>query len=301
MPAPDIIQDLVARFDRNREAYRSGRYNETQIMCASHQPGRDEPFNPAKSPRVYSSRSGRCDARYRTHCLERKGTFRKERMPKHQKDPRLEALEKGQSITWKVPEGGDLASMRNTIKHGQSLTFEPVVNTQDIRVGDIVYLKWHNSHIMHLVQEIQWDQFLIVNSLGKINGWVKGSDILGRVTQVIDPEPQPGMNVMLGQLETAYHQLIEQTHPKEDEAHRLLSVTDDLRWYAGRIGAERWDKIPRSNKWSFEQNVWYFTRQARDAIESAQSPSIRYLIDRGKACVGLAAEILALFEYGESY
>jgi hypothetical protein len=30
-----------------------------------------------------------------------------------------------------------------------------VVNTQDIQVGDIVYLKWYNSYIVHLVQEIQ--------------------------------------------------------------------------------------------------------------------------------------------------
>lgn len=76
-------------------------------------------------------------------------------MARHHKDPRLEALEQGHSITWIVPEGGDLASMRNTFKHGQSLTFAPVVNTQDIQVGDIVYLKWYNSYIVHLVQEIQ--------------------------------------------------------------------------------------------------------------------------------------------------
>jgi len=31
MPAPDIIKDLVKRFDEHRDAYRSGRYNETQL------------------------------------------------------------------------------------------------------------------------------------------------------------------------------------------------------------------------------------------------------------------------------
>ena len=31
MLAPDNIKDLVKRFDEHREAYRSGRYNETQL------------------------------------------------------------------------------------------------------------------------------------------------------------------------------------------------------------------------------------------------------------------------------
>ena len=30
MPAPALIHELVERFDRNRDAYRSGQYNETQ-------------------------------------------------------------------------------------------------------------------------------------------------------------------------------------------------------------------------------------------------------------------------------
>jgi hypothetical protein len=31
MTAPDIIAQLVERFDRNRDGYRSDRYNETQL------------------------------------------------------------------------------------------------------------------------------------------------------------------------------------------------------------------------------------------------------------------------------
>ena len=31
MTAPEIIKDLVKRFDEHRESYRSGRYNETQL------------------------------------------------------------------------------------------------------------------------------------------------------------------------------------------------------------------------------------------------------------------------------
>ena len=221
-------------------------------------------------------------------------------MSKH-KDPRLEAMLAGRSYTWTVSEGGDLASMRAAIKHGQTLTLSPVTNSQEIEVGDIVFLKWHKGHMMHLVQEIQGDQFLIVNSVGKINGWVSGSDILGRVTQIVDPAPRPSIPDMLDQLEAAYQNLIKNTHAETEEEERLLSIVGDLRWYADRLGTERCYKQPRSNKWSFEQNLWYFTKQAQSEPPSTTTNPLCYSIDRGKECVGLVAEILALFEYGESY
>jgi len=31
MPAPDEVAELTERFDRNRESYLSGQYNETQL------------------------------------------------------------------------------------------------------------------------------------------------------------------------------------------------------------------------------------------------------------------------------
>jgi hypothetical protein len=222
-------------------------------------------------------------------------------MTKH-KDSMLEALKAGHSYTWTEPDGGNFASMRAAIKHGQTLTISPVANPQEVQVGDIVLVKWRNgNHILHLVQEIQGDQFLIVNSVGKVNGWVSGSDILGRVTQVVDSEPRPSVSVMLEQLEVTYRQLVERERPAEDDARRLLSVVDDMRWYAQRIGAERWDTQPRSNKWSLAQNLWYFSKQAKSAVVPAACDPTCYFIDRGKECVGLAAEILALFEYGESH
>ena len=214
------------------------------------------------------------------------------------KDPLLEALKAGKSYTWTAPDGGDFASMRKAIKHGQTLTMSPVVNSNEVQVGDIVLAKWHKGHLFHLVGEIQGDQFLIVNSLGKINGWVSGKDILGRVTNVIEPEPRPSVPIMLEQLGEAYRTLIELEHPADDEVQRLLAIIDDLRWYADRIGIERWDKMPRSNKWSFEQNLWRLTKQARKMVAPVPN-RICYLIDCGKMCIGLASEIYALFEYGE--
>ena len=107
------------------------------------------------------------------------------------KDPLLVALQEGKSYTWTAPDGGNFASMRKAIKHGQTLTMSPVADLHEVQVGDIVLVKWHAGTLFHMVGAIQGDRFLIVNSLGKENGWVDGKDILGRVTNIVDPEPRP--------------------------------------------------------------------------------------------------------------
>ncbi len=212
----------------------------------------------------------------------------------------LDALKEGRSYTWTEPDGGDLASMRAAVKHGQTLTMSPVVDLHEIRVGDIVLVKWHTGHIIHLVQEIQEDQFLIVNSVGKVNGWVQGSDIVGRVTQIIKPEPAPNVAVMLEQLKAAYGALADRTQSTKNESDRLLSIVDDLRWYADRVGSERWSSLPRLNKWSFDQHVWHLTKEAQRAAASDSPRPIDFYINHGKEHVGLVAEVFALFEYDEA-
>lgn len=219
-------------------------------------------------------------------------------MSKH-KDPLLEALKEGNSYTWTVPDGGNLASMREAIKHGQTLTMSPIANPSEIQVGDLVLVKWHQGDIFHVVGEIQGDQYLIVNSLGKVNGWVNAKDILGRITDIIEPEPRPSVPIMLDQLNLAYRSLIQIEQASDEDTRRLNAIVYDLRWYADRIGIERWNKMPRSNKWSFEQNLWRITKQAKQA--STPVPNrIHYFIDCGKECVGKASEIFALFEYSDS-
>jgi hypothetical protein len=219
-------------------------------------------------------------------------------MSKH-KDPLLEALREGKSYTWTVPDGGNLASMRAAIKHGQTLTMSPIGDPGEIRVGDLLLVKWHQGDIFHIVGEIQGNQYLIVNSLGKVNGWVSAKDLLGRITNIIEPEPRPSVPAMLEQLDEAYHNLISLEHATDDDVKRFSAIVEDLRWYADRLGMERWDSMPRSNKWSFQQNLWRLTRQAKNAI-SPVPDRIHYYIDCGKQCVGLASEIIALFDYADS-
>ena len=220
-------------------------------------------------------------------------------MAKRKADPLLEALNEGKSYTWTVPDGGNLASMRAAIKHGQTLTMSPVADPGEIQVGDLVLVKWHGGDIFHVVGEIRADQFLIVNSLGKANGWVSAAEIFGRVTSIVEPEPRPDVETMLDQLETAYQALINLDQVTDREAQRMLTIVEDLRWYAERIGEERLDSMPRSNKWSFQQNLWHLTKRVRKA--TAPVPNrVLFFIDCGKECVGLASEIYALFEYSGS-
>jgi len=218
-------------------------------------------------------------------------------MAKH-KDPIFETLKAGHSFTWTMPEGGDLASMRAAIRHGQTLTMSPIRELSEIQVGDIVLVRWHEGHIYHLVGEIQGDQFLITNSVGKTNGWVDGSAILGRVTKIVDPEPRPRLSEMLSQLESAYRDLIHRENRSVQDRQRLLSIVDDLRWYAERIGSERSDVMPKANVWSFEQNLWRLVRQTAHGV--AETKTYEWFVDRGKECVGAAAEIVKLLELKEA-
>jgi hypothetical protein len=80
------------------------------------------------------------------------------------------------------PFGG---SMRGRIESGQLVTLAPV-NPSDIRVDDVVLVEWRGNYLLHLVKEIQGDQLLIGNNLGKINGLVPTTAVVGKVIAVED-------------------------------------------------------------------------------------------------------------------
>jgi hypothetical protein len=206
-------------------------------------------------------------------------------------------LKQGKPCTFTISEGGDLASMRAVFKYGQEITISPVTDFREVRAGDVVYVHWRGGgYILHPVKEIRGDQFLIINSLGEVNGWVHGSEILGKMTQCIDPPARPKVPEMLALLLAAYQRLAARCSATPEDSLRLESIVQDLRWYMERIPPERWSKLPRQNRWSFESNLWYLTKQACEAAEAENTRPITEMIDQGKWIIGLAAEIVALFE-----
>src|SRR5438128_12122261 len=80
------------------------------------------------------------------------------------------------------PFGG---SMRGRIESGQLVTLAPVAPA-DGKVDDVVLVEWRGNYLLHLVKEIQADQLLIGNNVGKVNGWVSASAVVGRVIAVGD-------------------------------------------------------------------------------------------------------------------
>ena len=198
-------------------------------------------------------------------------------MAKQKKSKRyehIEILRRGEEYTVTIPDGGDLASMRKAIKHGQTLTFSPVEDYSAVQVGDMAFIDWRShggTYMFHVVHEINGDQFLIANSLGKINGWVHGSALIGRVTQVIEPEPRPEQPEILRRLAHAYHDLATAVNASAEDRGRLNAIVEDVRWYGERINPAQHDGLPKLNMWSYLQILWHITKQAEQALNDAST------------------------------
>ena len=78
------------------------------------------------------------------------------------------------------PFGG---SMRGRIESGQLVTLVPATGA-DVSVDDAVLVEWKGNYLLHLVKEIDGDRLLIGNNLGKLNGWVQCSAVIGKVAAV---------------------------------------------------------------------------------------------------------------------
>jgi hypothetical protein len=110
-------------------------------------------------------------------------------------------------------------------------------------------------------------------------------------------EMRPDTPAMLDHLEAAYQTLLSRAQPPQADRARLLGVLDDLRWYAERLDASRWETPPRPGRWSYAENLWHVVEQATEEASAPEPRSIVYYIDHGKEYVGQAAEVFALFEY----
>lgn len=80
------------------------------------------------------------------------------------------------------PIGG---SMRGRIESGQLVTINKA-DASDCSEGDVVFVKWKNNYLLHLIVELTEDEVLIGNNIGKVNGWVPNDSIIGKVTKVED-------------------------------------------------------------------------------------------------------------------
>lgn len=73
--------------------------------------------------------------------------------------------------------------MTGKIESGQICTVEPV-ETEDLRVGDIVLCKVNGTEYLHLIKAIHGPRFQIGNNRGRVNGWVSANLIYGRCVRV---------------------------------------------------------------------------------------------------------------------
>lgn len=80
------------------------------------------------------------------------------------------------------PQGG---SMKGRIESGQLVTIEQIL-PENIEVEDAALVKWKGNYLLHIIKEINSDQALIGNNLGKLNGWIPKSDVIGKVIKVED-------------------------------------------------------------------------------------------------------------------
>ncbi|MDP6442749.1 MAG: hypothetical protein QGG36_04405 [Pirellulaceae bacterium] len=93
----------------------------------------------------------------------------------------LTALQAGEDAQVR-PIGG---SMRGRIESGQLVTIAPVRPDQ-MRVDDVVFIRWKGNYLLHVVKDRTDEQLLIGNNLGKVNGWTSAQDVLGVVTHIAD-------------------------------------------------------------------------------------------------------------------
>jgi hypothetical protein len=70
--------------------------------------------------------------------------------------------------------------MRGRVEDGQEITLDPV-DVATVSADDVVFVRWKGGFLLHLVKAANEREVLIGNNVGKINGWVKRGDVLGRM------------------------------------------------------------------------------------------------------------------------
>lgn len=206
-------------------------------------------------------------------------------------NPQNAALLKGQTFTTTVPFGGDLASMRDVIRHGESLTLTPYAYVGEVKRGDIVYVKWRGgNYLLHVAGEVAGDKILITNSHGGENGWVPVSDILAIVTETATVGLPNTVEELFEELGSAVLTLTSRWRDEHQGcAAALGQVLEGFRWYAKQMGGEWWYRAPRQDLWTFAQRLRYVTYTARSSCEDAGIPPCE-LVHLAIEQIGLLAQ-----------
>ena len=74
-------------------------------------------------------------------------------------------------------------SMSGVIEDNQEVCIDPV-DPAEVQPGDVVFLPWKRSYLLHIIYELDEDQVLIGNARGRMNGWTARASVLGRVRDV---------------------------------------------------------------------------------------------------------------------
>ncbi|MDC0715760.1 S24/S26 family peptidase [Nannocystis bainbridge] len=92
----------------------------------------------------------------------------------------IEKLRAGTTVKFR-PHGN---SMTPRIKSGQLCTVEPI-DLEKLETGDVVLCQIRGADYLHIVKAIASDgRYQIGNNHGKINGWIGGHAIFGRLVAV---------------------------------------------------------------------------------------------------------------------
>ena len=70
-------------------------------------------------------------------------------------------------------------SMKPLVLSGQRVVLKPVLDSDDLAVGDIVLATVRGKDYLHLIKAIRDNQVQIGNNRGHINGWIGRDRVYG--------------------------------------------------------------------------------------------------------------------------
>ena len=89
-------------------------------------------------------------------------------------------LLKGETVQFR-PRGH---SMKGKISDGDLVTVEPITESTQLKMDDIVLCKVKNAEYLHLIKSVTPGRYLIGNNRGSTNGWVSRNRIYGKCVKV---------------------------------------------------------------------------------------------------------------------